>query len=85
LEFGIRDTGVGIAPEDQALVFENFGQGRHDVVTAEKGTGLGLPIVKGLIEEHGGTVSLTSHVGRGTTVLLHLPPQRTVAPLQRAS
>jgi len=85
LEFGVRDTGVGIAPEDQALVFENFGQGRHDVVTAEKGTGLCLPIVKGLIEEHGGTVSLTSQVGRGTTVLLHLPPQRCVAPLQCAS
>jgi two-component system cell cycle sensor histidine kinase PleC len=85
VDFGVRDTGVGIAQGDQARVFENFGQGRHDVVTAEKGTGLGLPIVKGLIEEHGGTVSLTSQVGHGTTVLLHLPPERSVTPLQRAS
>lgn len=85
LEFGVRDTGVGIAPEDQALVFENFGQGRHDVVSAEKGTGLGLPIVKGLIEEHGGTVCLTSREGHGTTVMLHLPSERCIARLQRAS
>jgi two-component system cell cycle sensor histidine kinase PleC len=85
--FGVADTGIGIAPEDLTRVFENFGQGRHDVVTADKGTGLGLPIVKGLIEAHGGSVTLTSQIGEGTTVTIRLPAERVRAaePLQIAS
>ena len=73
---GVSDTGVGIAPDDLARVFENFGQGRHDVVAADKGTGLGLPIVKGLIEAHGGRIALSSEVGEGTTVTVYLPASR---------
>jgi two-component system cell cycle sensor histidine kinase PleC len=73
---GVTDTGVGIAIEDQERVFQNFGQGRHDVVTADKGTGLGLPIVKGLVEAHGGSIALVSEVGEGTTVTIHLPASR---------
>jgi two-component system cell cycle sensor histidine kinase PleC len=72
----IEDTGVGIAPEDQAQVFENFGQGRHDVVSADKGTGLGLPIVRGLVEAHGGKVVLESERGIGTKVMVVLPASR---------
>jgi two-component system cell cycle sensor histidine kinase PleC len=74
--FGISDTGVGISREDQQRVFQNFGQGRHDIVLADKGTGLGLPIVKGLVEAHGGRVELESSVGEGTTVTVYLPPLR---------
>jgi two-component system cell cycle sensor histidine kinase PleC len=74
--FGVSDTGVGIAPEDQLRVFQNFGQGRHDVVTPDKGTGLGLPIVKGLVEAHDGRIELQSQVGEGTTIIIHLPPAR---------
>jgi two-component system cell cycle sensor histidine kinase PleC len=77
-EFGVRDTGVGIAEDDQERVFQNFGQGRHDVVTLDKGTGLGLPIVKGLIEAHGGEITLESHVGEGTTVTARLPTVRII-------
>jgi two-component system, cell cycle sensor histidine kinase PleC len=80
LAFGVRDTGLGIAEEDHVRVFQNFGQGRHDVVTADKGTGLGLPIVKGLVEAHGGTVTLTSSVGEGTTVTVTLPATCLRAP-----
>jgi signal transduction histidine kinase len=76
--FGVADTGMGIAPEDQALVFESFGQGRHDAVRSEKGTGLGLPIVRGLVNAHGGQVSLQSEVGHGTCITLHLPASRVV-------
>jgi two-component system, cell cycle sensor histidine kinase PleC len=85
--FGVRDTGVGIAVEDQSHVFQNFGQGRHDVVTVDKGTGLGLPIVKGLIEAHGGSVTLVSEVGEGTTVTVVMPAERVLAApmLQAAS
>src|SRR5262249_37471378 len=73
VEFGVSDTGVGIAKEDQQRVFENFGQGRHDVVTADKGTGLGLPIVRGLVEAHSGRITLVSAIGEGTTVTVHFP------------
>jgi two-component system cell cycle sensor histidine kinase PleC len=84
---GVTDTGVGIARDDQARVFENFGQGRHDVVTADKGTGLGLPIVKGLAEAHGGRITLQSESGEGTTVTIILPAARVShdAPLRAAS
>jgi len=85
VDFGVRDTGVGIAQEDQTRVFENFGQGRHDVVTADKGTGLGLPIVKGLAEAHGGEVRLASQPGHGTTVTVSLPSSRMLPRLQLAS
>jgi two-component system cell cycle sensor histidine kinase PleC len=74
---GVRDTGIGIRKEDQQKVFESFGQGRHDVVTSDKGTGLGLPIVKGLAAAHGGNVLLESNVGEGTSVTITLPASRT--------
>jgi two-component system cell cycle sensor histidine kinase PleC len=76
LEFGVSDTGVGIAPEDLARVFDSFGQGKHDVSIADKGTGLGLAIVKGLAEAHGGSVGLDSDVGRGTIVTVTFPATR---------
>jgi len=83
----VTDTGYGIREEDIARVFENFGQGRHDVATPDKGTGLGLPIVKGLAESHGGGVELTSRVGQGTSVTITLPASRLRAQmaLQTAS
>ena len=85
--FGVIDDGLGIAPEDHQRVFQNFGQGRHDVVTPDKGTGLGLPIVKGLTEAHQGHVELRSAFGEGTTVTIYLPPQRvcTTRPAALAS
>jgi two-component system cell cycle sensor histidine kinase PleC len=82
LVFGVKDDGIGIADEDQARVFERFGQGRHDVAGADEGTGLGLPIVKGLIEAHGGRVSLESRLGEGTCVTVTLPRDRLVLPLK---
>jgi len=78
-EFGVADTGVGIAPEDLERVFDSFGQGKHDVAIADKGTGLGLCIVRGLAEAHGGTVALDSEVGKGTRVTLTFPSARAQA------
>lgn len=83
--FGVRDTGIGIDPDDQLRVFQSFGQGRHDVAVAEKGTGLGLTIVKGLAEAHGGSVELRSRVGEGTCVTVTLPASRALALLKHAS
>jgi two-component system, cell cycle sensor histidine kinase PleC len=77
LTLGVADTGVGIAEEDQPRVFQKFGQGRHDVAIADKGTGLGLPIAKGLVEMHGGHMTLESRSGEGTTVTVYFPASRT--------
>jgi two-component system cell cycle sensor histidine kinase PleC len=85
LAFGVDDTGVGIAPEDHAKVFESFGQGRHDAVLSDKGTGLGLPIVKGLAEAHGGTIMLNSVPHEGTRITVIFPPERARARFRAAS
>jgi signal transduction histidine kinase len=82
---GVRDTGVGIDPDDHARVFQSFGQGRHDVAIADKGTGLGLTIVKGLTEAHGGRVQLESRPGEGTSITVVLPAARIKPRLKRAS
>ncbi len=75
----VADTGVGIKPEDMEKVLESFGQARHDISTTEdQGTGLGLPIVKGLIELHGGALHVESAPRQGTTVTVTLPAVRIV-------
>jgi two-component system cell cycle sensor histidine kinase PleC len=76
LAFGVEDTGMGIAKEDQAHVFERFGKRRHDVMVHNKGVGLGLAIVKGFAEAHDGSVKLESDVGAGTRVTVYLPKDR---------
>ncbi|MBL9097570.1 MAG: hypothetical protein JNK07_11640 [Alphaproteobacteria bacterium] len=80
MDVGVSDTGCGIDPADINTVFEAFGQGRHDVATRDKGTGLGLPIVRGLIEAHGGKVKLDSELGKGTTFTCSFPRERLTAP-----
>lgn len=80
MDVGVADTGAGIDPADVATVFEAFGQGRHDISANEKGTGLGLPIVRGLVEAHGGKVRLDSVLGKGTTVVCTFPRERLSAP-----
>ncbi|HAA91560.1 MAG TPA: hypothetical protein DCE33_03885, partial [Rhodospirillaceae bacterium] len=69
----ISDTGVGIDPSDVNFVLAPFTQ-RNAVETAsEGGTGLGLPIVKSLVELHDGTIDIESELGKGTTVTLTFP------------
>jgi signal transduction histidine kinase len=65
----VSDTGQGIAPEDLPRVFESF----FTTKPAGKGTGLGLPISRRIVEEHGGTLHLASEPGKGTTVRILLP------------
>jgi signal transduction histidine kinase len=79
----VSDNGRGIPREDQARVFEHFGQGRHDIVDKDKGTGLGLPIVRGLTEAHGGRVNLDSAPGEGTRVTLIFPRERVIRNAQK--
>jgi signal transduction histidine kinase len=76
LVISTKDTGVGIAPEHLQMVLEPFEQIADHLTKDHDGTGLGLPIAKGLIELHGGELILSSDLGIGTTVTLRLPRDR---------
>ncbi|UEM02440.1 HAMP domain-containing histidine kinase [Skermanella rosea] len=74
----ISDTGVGIPAEDLARVFLPFEQIDSRRARQVQGTGLGLPLVRQLVERHGGTVRMSSQPGIGTEVLVELPPERAL-------
>ncbi len=76
--FSVRDTGPGIPEEEIPIVMSSFGRGTLAQKNAEEGSGLGLPIVKGLIELHGGTFTLKSKVREGTEVIVVFPPERVM-------
>ena len=68
-----RDTGVGIAPEDQAAIFEEFRQVGRDDTRTQEGTGLGLTLAKKFVDLHGGRIGVQSRVGQGSTFSFALP------------
>ena len=73
VEVAVTDQGHGIAPEEQARIFERFYRVDAARSRATGGTGLGLSIVKHIAENHGGQVSVWSEVGRGSTFTMRLP------------
>jgi PAS domain S-box-containing protein len=73
VEVAVRDTGIGIAPEDQVVVFEEFRQVGGDSMRKAEGTGLGLTLTKKLVELHGGEIRLQSAPGKGSTFSFTLP------------
>jgi signal transduction histidine kinase len=75
VQVDVQDNGVGIASEDQARIFERFFRGEHPLVLATPGTGLGLPIVRQLVEMHNGRIwmSSTGVPGEGSTFSFTLP------------
>ena len=76
VEISVSDTGVGIAPEDQARIFEEFRQVGSDYSHKVEGTGLGLTLAKKCVELHGGKIWLTSELGKGSTFSVTLPKNR---------
>ena len=79
IEVSVRDTGIGIAPEDQPKVFEEFQQVGGPSERSREGTGLGLTLAKRFVELHGGRIWLESEVGRGTTFIFAIPAQQRAA------
>ena len=73
VEISVRDTGIGIAPEDQQAVFEEFRQVGRDYTKKAEGTGLGLALTKRIIELHGGSLRLESALGKGSTFTITMP------------
>jgi signal transduction histidine kinase len=68
----VRDDGVGIPPDDLPHVFERFYRGQNALAQAG-GTGLGLAVARQIVEQHGGSVSIESRPGSGTSVTVRLP------------
>jgi PAS domain S-box-containing protein len=75
----VTDTGIGIRPEDQKVVFEEFRQVEGERGAVNEGTGLGLAITKKLVEQQGGQISLSSEPGRGSRFTFTLPAGSEVA------
>jgi len=74
-QLSVEDTGIGIGKDDIEKVFQPFVQVDGRLNRKYEGVGLGLPLTRRLVEIHGGTLKIESELGRGTTVIVDLPPQ----------
>ena len=73
LEIAVSDTGQGIAPDDQATIFEEFRQLHSSGNAQHEGTGLGLSLTRRLVELHGGRIWVSSELGKGATFTIAMP------------
>ncbi|NQV83097.1 MAG: PAS domain S-box protein [Rhodospirillales bacterium] len=79
MALAVTDTGIGIAESELQKVLEPFIQASSGLARSHEGTGLGLYLVKSLIEEHGGTFEITSRLDHGTTATVRFPAERVLA------
>lgn len=82
--FYVEDTGCGIKPEDQELIFEPFRQAEQNVLRKSKGTGLGLAISKALVDLMGGEIKIESTPEKGSTFSFTLPYKQLHSPMKKA-
>ena len=73
IEVSVTDTGIGIAPKDMQRIFNKFEQASANHPIGANGTGLGLPLAKQIVEKHGGSMRVTSEIGKGSTFTFTLP------------
>tara|TARA_R110000824_G_scaffold366730_2_gene555728 strand:- start:256450 stop:257718 length:1269 start_codon:yes stop_codon:yes gene_type:complete len=78
LDVRVADTGIGIPEDKLDKVLEPFEQVENSFTRTRAGTGLGLPLAKAMVESHGGTLTISSTLGKGTCVCVSLPPERTI-------
>jgi signal transduction histidine kinase len=74
----VRDSGAGIPPEQLPHIFEKFYQANNQAQSSSRGTGLGLAIAREIVEAHGGSISVASNMGVGTTFTITLPVRAVV-------
>ncbi len=75
----VRDRGPGIAPDERERIFRKFVRGRSATQSGARGVGIGLALVKTIVEAHGGTIGVTSELGVGSTFRIELPEARTAS------
>ena len=78
LVFTVTDTGIGMTEEEITKAMQPFGQVDTSLSRKYEGTGLGLPVTKGLVEAHGGTLEISSEPDKGTTVTIRFPAERVI-------
>src|SRR5260370_26657351 len=78
----VTDSGIGIRPEDQQLIFEEFRQAGESTKGVKEGTGLGLAITKRLVERQGGTIRAATELGKGSCFSFTLPAGRAALEVQ---
>jgi len=84
VQISVKDTGVGIAKEDQEAVFEEFRQVGRNYANKQEGTGLGLALTRRFVELHGGKIWLESEPGKGSTFTFTLPLSGKMQPPMNA-
>ncbi len=82
LTIEVQDTGIGIAPEHQDIIFEEFAQVQNRLQTRQKGTGLGLPLSRQFARMLGGDITVRSELGHGSTFTLTLPLNYGLVPAE---
>ncbi len=82
IEFSVTDTGIGIAPDKQEQIFESYAQASTDTTRKYGGTGLGLAICKRLVDLQGGSISVESILGRGSTFTVSIEYGLPQAPVR---
>ena len=80
MTISVTDRGIGIDEKELPHVFDNFYRSTDAKVRKQKGTGIGLTIVRYIVEAHDGTISVTSKLGEGTTFTLQLPLEAPKSP-----
>jgi signal transduction histidine kinase len=79
LEVEIADTGIGMSPQDITLALQPFRRIESEMAAKTKGTGLGLPLSKSMIEMHNGTLRIESAPNEGTRIFVRFPAERVVS------